>query len=412
MAGGPASSVIVLESSDDERVPTEEEVNEYAEFLGVDPKEEAHLMWIAREGVVAPVPAPWKACTENGDDVFYFNFETGDSVWDHPSDEKYRLLVEEYRNKPANGSPPASPNKGDASASLESSSVELPKDNLDGLLAGAKGGMSKAQGVLDLGPVNGMLNSSSPNSAPKVLPALELNSANERKRLEAITNEISDDEGGSEDAPASPSIGNLASAGTSPAKVDGNRGSAGVGISPAPKDRQAGLAVDTSLDRSGADSMGSAESSPVATNGAHSQGSRSAPPRGPKVGGIGGNTEGKKDVLERSGQSGKSSNLSEVSEDFPSDFEGSQTSPQAGGIPTPLGDSLEMSATIDDAAPMSLASSASAAKATGAAPASKQLNSRLSTVQNDLTALSKVLAKLREIRVQQREYLQLLQSGG
>lgn len=78
-------------------MPSEEEVAEYAEFLGIDPPSEPHLMWIAREGVVASVPPPWKACTENGDDIFYFNFETGQSVWDHPSDEKYRSLVEQHR---------------------------------------------------------------------------------------------------------------------------------------------------------------------------------------------------------------------------------------------------------------------------------------------------------------------------
>ena len=48
---------------------------------------------------MAPVPAPWKACTENGDDVFYFNFETGESIWDHPAYERYRQLLEEKRKE-------------------------------------------------------------------------------------------------------------------------------------------------------------------------------------------------------------------------------------------------------------------------------------------------------------------------
>ncbi|CAE8622003.1 unnamed protein product, partial [Polarella glacialis] len=54
-------------------------------------------MWIAKEGVIAPVPSPWKAWTENGDDVFYFNFESGESIWDHPCDERYRQMVEDAR---------------------------------------------------------------------------------------------------------------------------------------------------------------------------------------------------------------------------------------------------------------------------------------------------------------------------
>merc|ERR1719491_773492 len=118
---GLAPSVIVLEGSEEERVPTEEEVVEYAEFLGIDPKTEPELMWIAKEGVVAPVPPPWKACTENGDDVFYFNFETGDSVWDHPCDEKYRTLVEEHRGKA--GSPASA--KSEEESSLEARPASL-----------------------------------------------------------------------------------------------------------------------------------------------------------------------------------------------------------------------------------------------------------------------------------------------
>lgn len=116
---GAPSGVVVLEPEDEERVPTEDEVLEYAEYLGIDPKEEPHLMWIAKEGVTAPVPQPWKACTENGDDVFYFNFESGESLWDHPSDEIYRNMVEEERSKSAGAGenkggvadPPSSPSK-------------------------------------------------------------------------------------------------------------------------------------------------------------------------------------------------------------------------------------------------------------------------------------------------------------
>lgn len=92
--------VTVLDQ-DEERVPGDDEVLDFAEYLGIDLEKEADLLWIAKEGVVAPVPAPWKACTENGDDVFYFNFETGESIWDHPADERYRQLLEEKRKEKA-----------------------------------------------------------------------------------------------------------------------------------------------------------------------------------------------------------------------------------------------------------------------------------------------------------------------
>mmetsp|Transcript_57315 Transcript_57315/g.136240 ORF Transcript_57315/g.136240 Transcript_57315/m.136240 type:complete len:173 (-) Transcript_57315:332-850(-) len=96
------NGVTVLEGDDlEDREPTDEEIREYAEFLGIDCDHESHLLWIAREGVLAPVPSPWRACQAQGEgDVFYFNFETGESTWDHPADEKYRKLVEDYRLKP------------------------------------------------------------------------------------------------------------------------------------------------------------------------------------------------------------------------------------------------------------------------------------------------------------------------
>ena len=37
------------------------EIVEYATtVIGIDPDTEPHLMWIAREGISAPLPADWK----------------------------------------------------------------------------------------------------------------------------------------------------------------------------------------------------------------------------------------------------------------------------------------------------------------------------------------------------------------
>ncbi|MEE6516355.1 hypothetical protein FKM82_025758 [Ascaphus truei] len=56
-------------------------------------------MWLAREGIVAPLPAEWKPCQDVTGDIYYFNFSTGQSTWDHPSDENYRELVTQEREK-------------------------------------------------------------------------------------------------------------------------------------------------------------------------------------------------------------------------------------------------------------------------------------------------------------------------
>ena len=64
--------------------------------------EDAPLRWIAREGLKAPLPENWKPCkTGEAGEVFYFNFATGESVWDHPCDEHYRKFFEEEKRKRA-----------------------------------------------------------------------------------------------------------------------------------------------------------------------------------------------------------------------------------------------------------------------------------------------------------------------
>ena len=41
-----------------------------------------------REGLKAPLPEHWKPCkTTDTDEIYYFNFSSGESTWDHPCDE-------------------------------------------------------------------------------------------------------------------------------------------------------------------------------------------------------------------------------------------------------------------------------------------------------------------------------------
>ena len=58
----------------------------------MDLEAEKDLMWIAREAQ-ARLPEHWKPCKTPGTgDIYYFNFQTGDSVWEHPCDEHYKSL--------------------------------------------------------------------------------------------------------------------------------------------------------------------------------------------------------------------------------------------------------------------------------------------------------------------------------
>lgn len=36
------------------------EIQEYAREIGIDPDSEPELLWLAREGIVAPLPPEWK----------------------------------------------------------------------------------------------------------------------------------------------------------------------------------------------------------------------------------------------------------------------------------------------------------------------------------------------------------------
>ena len=39
------------------------------------------LIWVAKEGLKAPLPKDWKPCKTPGGDIYYFNFRQGLPVW-------------------------------------------------------------------------------------------------------------------------------------------------------------------------------------------------------------------------------------------------------------------------------------------------------------------------------------------
>lgn len=90
---------VVTEEIPADYEPTEQEIDEYAAWLGMDLESERHLFWIARQALKAPCPAPWKPCLTEDNEVFYFNFQTGDSVWDHPVDVHSKKLYLDQRAK-------------------------------------------------------------------------------------------------------------------------------------------------------------------------------------------------------------------------------------------------------------------------------------------------------------------------
>ena len=96
-----SESVILEEDIDENYEPTQEEIEEYARFLQMDLPEDNDLLWIAKEGLKAPLPDPWKPCKTREDEIYYFNFETGDSTWEHPCDEYYRRQYQTHKAQKA-----------------------------------------------------------------------------------------------------------------------------------------------------------------------------------------------------------------------------------------------------------------------------------------------------------------------
>mmetsp|Transcript_70236 Transcript_70236/g.121672 ORF Transcript_70236/g.121672 Transcript_70236/m.121672 type:complete len:315 (+) Transcript_70236:89-1033(+) len=94
-----AANIILEEQIIPDYEPTEKEMLEYAEWLGFDMEEDRDLLWLARDGLKAPLPRAWKPCQTEDGEIFYFNFETGASEWDHPVDEHFRQLLRKEQAK-------------------------------------------------------------------------------------------------------------------------------------------------------------------------------------------------------------------------------------------------------------------------------------------------------------------------
>lgn len=70
-------SIVLEEEIDPNYVPSEAEVLEYATWLGMDLEKDTDLYWIAREGLMAPLPKSWKPCKmKSTGEIYYFNFST------------------------------------------------------------------------------------------------------------------------------------------------------------------------------------------------------------------------------------------------------------------------------------------------------------------------------------------------
>ncbi|CDW91103.1 ww domain containing protein [Stylonychia lemnae] len=70
--------------------PNLEEIEEYAKFLGMDPVEDQEFLYIAKQGLLEPLPYPWEMIKGENDIMIYVNTQTQEEQDQHPLDDKYR----------------------------------------------------------------------------------------------------------------------------------------------------------------------------------------------------------------------------------------------------------------------------------------------------------------------------------
>ena len=62
----PGDSIILEEEIDPNYVPSQDEIDEYAKWLGMDLVADKDLQWIALEGLKAPLPGALEALQDDG----------------------------------------------------------------------------------------------------------------------------------------------------------------------------------------------------------------------------------------------------------------------------------------------------------------------------------------------------------
>ncbi|XP_025407178.1 centrosomal protein of 164 kDa [Sipha flava] len=94
------SVYLCKEVFDENSKPTRIEIEEQASRLGIDPVKELHLLSIAKQCLLEPLPSNWIPCyIEKENKYFYFNDQNKISQWEHPLDEHYRQIIEKIRSE-------------------------------------------------------------------------------------------------------------------------------------------------------------------------------------------------------------------------------------------------------------------------------------------------------------------------
>ena len=117
--------------------PSAMEIIEYAKYLGMNPIYDADLLWIAAEGLTAPLPAGWTEHEDQDGNLYFYNVDTDHSTREHPLDKHYRqtYLNEKRKKELQLGAEPAEKEKSrGVSAMFSKRKEETPEDSPPELL--------------------------------------------------------------------------------------------------------------------------------------------------------------------------------------------------------------------------------------------------------------------------------------
>eukprot|EP00775_Hariotina_reticulata_P005746 gene5746-5986_t len=78
---------------------TAEEVAEYARYLGMDPEQDANLMYIAEMALSAACPDGWTIHLDGGGNEYFYNAATQTSSYEHPMDKVYKSMYQEKKQQ-------------------------------------------------------------------------------------------------------------------------------------------------------------------------------------------------------------------------------------------------------------------------------------------------------------------------
>ena len=150
-------SVVLENHQDPNYEPTQSEIVEYGKWLGMELPADNDLLWIARNGLKAPLPEHWKACKSEKGELYYFNFKTGQSLWDHPMDEHFKLLFKKERAKKLEADAEAAKQQPQAQQQQQpataSNSIDSPSKNRMRVKRKKDGTLSSASSLVPGDPV-------------------------------------------------------------------------------------------------------------------------------------------------------------------------------------------------------------------------------------------------------------------